>query len=267
MNPSNPGQNKGQPSLSELLSGYLQRQTQDHAEGLASVAVSGEVEPYEAGPVQPIDARPAWEEAVAVITQMKAPGGKTWKAPPAWPQLVAAHAPAFDLALSLGNFPQLVRNLGPLLSAKDLAELRTRTHHQTPEAPALTSWAEQVSASGEFPTLILVVGALRLARQFDLAAHLIARHDGAVPASWRPVWDNEKAALAWHRGEVEDARRLWRAQPESAPVLFNRGMAALFTNQPAEARDLLSRAVAQLPEASAWHHLARLYLTLAEARA
>jgi hypothetical protein len=49
-------------------------------------------------------------------------------------------------------------------------------------------------------------------------------------------------------------------------VLFNRGMAALFLGESADARAALSRAVALLPESSAWHHLARLYLTLAEAR-
>ena len=47
------------------------------------------------------------------------------------------------------------------------------------------------------------------------------------------------------------------------PVLFNRGMAALFTGQPADARADLRRAVEQIPESSGWHHLGRLYLALA----
>ena len=50
-------------------------------------------------------------------------------------------------------------------------------------------------------------------------------------------------------------------------MLFNRGMAALFLGRPAEAREPLRQAVAQLPEKGSWHHLARLYLTLAEMRA
>jgi predicted Zn-dependent protease len=87
-----------------------------------------------------------------------------------------------------------------------------------------------------------------------------------VPAAWRAAWTNETAALAWQRGRVEDAVRLWTALPESVPVLFNRGMAALFLSRPAEARASLAQAAAQLPEDSAWHHLARLYLALAEMR-
>jgi hypothetical protein len=54
--------------------------------------------------------------------------------------------------------------------------------------------------------------------------------------------------------------------PATAPAQFNRGMAALFTDRPAAARPLLKAAIAQLPESSAWHHLGRLYLTLAEMR-
>ena len=52
--------------------------------------------------------------------------------------------------------------------------------------------------------------------------------------------------------------------PANTPVLFNRGMAALFSDRPQEARTALTEAVARLPEAGAWHHLGRLYLALAE---
>jgi hypothetical protein len=41
-------------------------------------------------------------------------------------------------------------------------------------------------------------------------------------------------------------------------------MAALFLGRPVEAATHLKAAVAGLPETSAWHHLASLYLTLAE---
>jgi hypothetical protein len=60
---------------------------------------------------------------------------------------------------------------------------------------------------------------------------------------------------------------LWQAQEASVPVLFNRGMAALFLGRAAQAREPLTQAVAGLPETSAWHHLAQLYLALATARA
>jgi len=77
---------------------------------------------------------------------------------------------------------------------------------------------------------------------------------------------NEEAALAWHRGQAEAASKMWQAQEASIPVLFNRGMAALVLEQTAAAQEALQQAVARLPETSSWHHLARLYLTLADAR-
>ena len=56
-----------QPKLSELMSRYLEQQANAHAAGLATFDPSGEVTPFEAGPVQPVDPRPAWEGAVAVL--------------------------------------------------------------------------------------------------------------------------------------------------------------------------------------------------------
>jgi hypothetical protein len=75
-----------------------------------------------------------------------------------------------------------------------------------------------------------------------------------------------RAALAWHRGEWGRALQMWQDLPDSVPVLFNRGMALLFLGQPARAREALQKASADLPETSAWHHLAQLYLALAALR-
>src|SRR5947209_3432483 len=91
------------PSPAELLAGYLRRQQEADAAGLAAPDLGGEVVPYEAGPVQPIDARTAWEEATAVLSLM-APTQSTraLAAPPNWPALVTGHEPAAGLAFSLG---------------------------------------------------------------------------------------------------------------------------------------------------------------------
>jgi hypothetical protein len=266
MNPLNQSQVKNQPSLTEIMAGFLRRQTDAHRDGLAGIDLSSEVEPYEAGPVQPIDARPAWEEATAALRLTRtASDEKVLKAPPNWPTLVAAHEPAFDLTLSLGNFPQLVRDLHRLLAARDLNVLRQVA--RTPvEVPALVDWSSALAAKPQFPHLLLAVGTLRLARQFERAEEIVSSGDKAVPSQWRSLWENEKASLAWARGDAEAARRIWQSQPESVVVWFNRGMSALFTNRWDEARTALNRAVTQLPETSAWHHLARLYLTLAESR-
>jgi hypothetical protein len=112
----------------------------------------------------------------------------------------------------------------------------------------------------------VTLGVLRMARQFERADQFVQTHEPNVPADWRVAWDNEVAALAWHRGEHEPAAAAWNKQPESVPIWFNRGMAALFLGRVAEARVWLTRAADLLPESSSWHHLARLYLTVADMR-
>jgi hypothetical protein len=254
-----------QPDLTTLLSGYLQRQADAHALGLHT-APFGEVVPYDTGPVQPIDPRQAWTSAVAAA-DLFVPEAKatTWKAPPCWPGLVATHEPTVALALSMGTFPQLVRDLHPLLQVADLTQLRPIATGPL-SVPGLAEWAAEMAKKKEFSQVLLSVGALRLARWFDQAAQLLKDNEAAVPAAWRPAWENEKAALAWQQGRGDEARKLWNNQPTSVPVLFNRGMAALFLGATAEAGGPLDQAVAQLPANGAWYHLGRLYLALAEAR-
>jgi len=130
----------------------------------------------------------------------------------------------------------------------------------------LLDWCQRVAEKGSFPDTILALGSLRLAKQFDRATQLLTRRKDNVPDEWHAVWANEEAALAWHQGRPDDAARLWQAQEPSVPVLFNRGIAELFAGKPTEARAPLSKAVEQIPEENAWHHLGLLYLALAEAR-
>ncbi len=255
-----------QPSLSSLLGRYLQQQAEAHAMGLGITDLHGEVRPFDVGPVQPIDPRPAWEEASAaarclgLVVETQA-----WQAPPQWAQLVAGQEPAAALALSMGNFPQLVRNLHLLMQQPVLSSLRP-VGGSPIVAAGLREWTRQIAQKGQFPQTLLAIGALRLARDFEHAGALLHAQEAVVPAEWRAALANEKAALAWHRGDLEEARNLWNEMPLSTPVLFNRGMVALFSDQPQEARTHLSEAVAHLPEAGAWHHLGRLYLALAEMR-
>jgi tetratricopeptide (TPR) repeat protein len=251
-----------QPSLASLMSKYLEQQRDAQAAGLASCDPSSEVVLYDAGPVQPIDARIAWLEATAVIPLFGQKLDKSCSVPPHWPQLVAAHEPVAALAFCVGNFPQLLRNLQVLLHKTDLAKLLPSASQPT-AAPALLDWSEQASLKPQFPQLLLAVGALRLAKQFERCEALLTKHEGSVPKEWRAAWSNEKAALLWHRGRTDEACKLWESLPDSVPVLFNRGMAALFSGRIDEARAALTQAVSQLPETGAWHHLGRLYLTLA----
>src|SRR5262245_26483828 len=231
----------GQPALADLMARFLGRQSAAHAAGLAA-ADRGDVEPYEAVPVQAVDPRQAWDEATAVLAQF---GGsaKAGKAPIDWPGLVAAQPSHTGLAFAAGNFPQMVRDLGPLYrAAEDLADVAI------PDGPPV---ALEAGSTVEFPQALLTLGSLRLARQWE-AAQKFAKTP--APTKWAAAWGNEAAALLWHRGNKAEALRRWQALPESVPVLFNRGMATLFTGHSAEARIDLRRAVELIPESSGWHH-------------
>jgi hypothetical protein len=259
MTTPNPSDRSAPLDLTELFTHYLRSQASAQAAGLGFPEVSEEVVPHEAVPVQPVDPRLAWTEALAAVSHL-APkvDPRSWPVPPDWPALVTAQEPAVAVAFCLGNFPQLVRNLQPLLAGADPAALRVPPARPV-VLPSLVEWA---AAQHDAPQGLLAAAVLRLARHFDEAARLLRTIDGT--AEWRAIRANEEAALAWHRGRGDEALRLWQGQEASVPVLFNRGMAALFLGQPAAARKALAEVVDQLPENGAWHHLGRLYLTLAQ---
>jgi tetratricopeptide (TPR) repeat protein len=252
------------PNLGELFQRYLRQQVGAHAEGLGIAEPAGDVTPYEAVPAQPIEPRLAWSETLFVLRQLAA-AERSLSPVPEWPNLVAFHDPCFSLSFSTGNFPQRVRNLQPLLQAKRLSDLRGRDQ-QPIELEALLEWTRQTIQRKQFPQMLLSVGLLRMCRQFKAAQHVFEQQL-AVPAEMTGAWENEHAALYWEQGESEKAIALWHKQASHAGVQFNIGMAALFTDRPADARSPLQAAVRQLPESSGWHHLARLYLALAEMRA
>jgi tetratricopeptide (TPR) repeat protein len=254
-----PASRPAPPSVADLFLHTLQRQVDAHASGLGYAEPAGDAYPHDAVPVQPVDPALAWQDALAAARILSAAGETSWAAPPEWPALVAQQEPAAALAFCLGNYPQRVRDLHPLLT-REPAALRDGP---APPAhlPALLGWAGQEHAGFE---RLVAAAVLRLARQFDRAGQLLARPSGEP---WQAVHANEVAALAWDRGDAEHALALWQQAPDNACVLFNRGMAALFLGRPAPAAGDLARAAAALPERSAWHHLAQLYLALARARA
>src|SRR5688572_15993607 len=107
-------------NLSDLFTQYLRKQAGASEQGLGFAETTGEVLPHDATPVQPVDPALAWKDAVAAANGT----GRSWEVPAEWPQLVAAQEPAVAIAFALGNFPQLVRNLQPLLTGGDLTKLR-----------------------------------------------------------------------------------------------------------------------------------------------
>lgn len=258
-----------QPSLTDLMARYLQKRADAQAVGIAKF--DGEVTPYEVGPVQPLDPKLAWDEALAVLAYYGPTHVQRRQAPPHWSHLVANHESIVAVAFSAANFPQLMRNfhailgLGGTLAQPKLSELRPVAGRPA-SASELTSWVNEVAHKKEYPQMLLALGTLRLAKHFDTAEAFIRTHDAGIPAGWRTGWENEKAALAWHSGRYEDARKIWDVLEPTEPVLFNRGMAALFAGDSDAAKRHLSAATAKLPVSSAWHHLGRLYLILADLR-
>ena len=121
--PSHTADRATPPPLAELFTEYLKDQTAAQAVGLGFAESAGEVEPYEAAPVQPVDPALAWTDALAAAGHFQT-AQTNWTTPPDWPALVAGQEPAVALTFSLGNFPQMVRNLHPLLAGGDLAALR-----------------------------------------------------------------------------------------------------------------------------------------------
>ncbi len=268
-------------SVTELFGQYLRRQMAAQAEGLGYADPDGQVVPHEAVPMQPIDPRLAWEDALAVFRPLMTvaeslrdsephsrsecsttSGEPSLQAPPDWSSLVAAQEPAVAVAFCLGNFPQMVRDLQPLLTGGDLTLLRPSRGRPLSVSPNLLPWA---NAAGGYPQRLLAVAVLRLARRFEEASELL-KSSLACASGWQALRENEEAALAWHCGKADEALAQWQTQKDSVPVLFNRGMAALFLGRPGDARIALEEAVVQLPDSSAWHHLGHLYLALAAAR-
>jgi hypothetical protein len=244
-----------QPPLDELLKRYLQRQ----AASALPEREPEEVVPYEAAVAQPVDPRLAWNGGLEALRLLVPGVVLDFPVPADWPLLVATPDPMAAVPLATGNFPQLIRRLHPLVHAARLSDLQPAPAAPLP-APDLAAWARRLA--DRFPAALLALGVARLARHFDRADEIVGHH-ATVPRKWHAAWANEESALAWQRGHAEDAYASWQAQSDSPPVLFNRGMAALFLDRPAEARAALEQAVAQLPEAGSWHHLGRLYLALA----
>lgn len=251
------------PSIRDLTLRFLERS--EASPSVFAIAPFGEVEPHEVSVAFHAEPRQAW------LDGLRALGAASYSVktnPPSdWATLLANQAPAADLPLAAGNHPQRVRDLNALLQAKDLSTFREGTPHSTAASITLKNWASRHAREGDFAQALVAGGVLRAAGDFEAAAAVLSDLRVRASAKEQAVLANEEAALLWQRGEWERAAANWQGLPESVVVLFNRGMAALFLNQRAEARGSLRKAIAGLPEDDTWHHLASLYLALAEIRA
>lgn len=236
----------GQPTLQDLMVRFLA--SRSDAASAAVETGEGEVEPHEVAAGFRVDPRAAWNDATATLPK-NTTGSPSVPLPPDWAALVNQPTPAFAVPMAAGNFPQRVRDLQPLLNKFNPAELRPATTHATPGLSGLRNWIEKNAATQP----ILAAGLARFIGDFATAERLL-------PADA----ENERAALLWQRGQTEEALALWNSLPETPSVLFNRGMALLFSGAIAEAKPVIMKAISMIPESSGWNALARLYLAVAE---
>ncbi|VTR98009.1 tpr-repeat protein : Hypothetical conserved protein OS=uncultured planctomycete GN=HGMM_F37F03C28 PE=4 SV=1 [Gemmata massiliana] len=236
-----------QPTIEALMMRFLA--SRSDAGSSAVESGESEVEPHEVAAGFRVDPRAAWHDANYTGVNGSPPAAQL---PTEWAILVGQPSSAFALPMAAGHFPQRVKDLQPLLTKFNPAELRpTGTQGALPAFAGMRTW---IAKNGKTSPLV-AAGLARTLGDFDTAAKLL---DGTTGA------ENEKAALLWQRGKCAEALAAWDAMPESAAVQFNRGMARLFLGQIADARPLLQKAVDAIPETSGWHTLARLYLAVAE---
>ena len=260
MTQPNPNTPPAPPSLADLMVRFLNRPAAD--------LPLGEVEPYEVASGHRVEPRLAWQEAVAALALLNDKAPATINPPGDWAALVNRPESESALPFAAGSYPQHVRDLMPLLQANDLTALRPRPDRagEASVSSTLRNWVAHQTRTSAPAQVLLAAGVLRLANDHDQASRLLNQHRSQASTEWHAAWANEEAALLWTWGRAEEADALWQQQPESVPVLFNRGMAALFLGRSGDARVLLARVVSRLPENGAWHHLGRLYLALAEMR-
>ncbi len=245
------------PRIDDLLARFLARR-QDEPD---AAQFSGDVEAYEAVPAQSVDPRQAWDGGLEALTG-KVPAKNVSKLPTGWATFVAGLESISALPMAAANFPQAVRDLLPLVKSADLSTTLKPT--ASADFAGLSTWVRAAASSGDAAKTLLAAGLLRLSSRFDEAERLL--NAMTILDGWRTAWMNEHAALAWHRGDHATARAAWIKLPTTPATEFNRGMAELFLGNAAAARPHLQAAAEQLPESGGWHHLARLYLALAESR-
>jgi hypothetical protein len=244
------------PSLEKLFSSYLAQ-----SESQVPPSRPGQVEPYDSGVSQPTDAVLAWRGALSGLAGL-AEQGKAVERPADWATLVHEHTSCPAVAMAAGNYPQLMRDLPGLLQADDLADLLAApmTVHDFPD---LLPWADR-AARQSFAGKMLAAGVLRLAGHCEDADRCLREEHNLSKAELQ-ILHNERAVLAWSRGDREAAIRVWACLPVSPVSQFNLGMSKLFT-KPEEAGPALESAIKCLNDDDPWRHLAGIYLALAELR-
>ena len=123
-------------------------------------------------------------------------------------------------------------------------------------------------ASGQFPQRLRDIAGLFASRLEEKVSATPVRASSVHPATLvdSPANINERATSLWLSDHREEAMAVWQTLPAGPVADFNLGMANLMLGSPKRAIPFLQASVESLPETSGWHHLAALYLSVAQIR-
>ncbi len=157
------------------------------------------------------------------------------------------------------------------------AQLALRLFGATPVEKCPPDWSTVVDqtpgrlgiplASGQFPQRLRDIAGLFASRLEEKASASDREFNGLqMPIGDGPVTINERATSLWLSDRREEAMTVWQTLPSGTVANFNLGMANLMLGSPERAIPFLQASVESLPETSGWHHLAALYLSVAQIR-
>lgn len=252
MTPNTPRPRPGlQPTLAELTARFLATKAG------ADSPRDGEVEPHEVTGGFRASARQTWDDAVAVF-RLFGVEAETVPCPPEWASFAGLDGRHVAVPLAAGLFPQQVQDIPALLGSEDLSALRPASPAgPVPGFSALRGWVRQAVRSRSATTLLIASGvAAGLGDWTDAEAALTAA-EPLCPGPWRAIWENQRAAILWLKGRLDEATAWSSAGPVAG---FNRSVAGLFEGGRADF------AAVELPDSSGWSHLAKLYHSVSRCR-
>lgn len=235
-----------QPSLAALTAKYL-------AQSEAIGDLEQDVELHEVQSAFATDPKAAWTEAMAAAKLLGAT--ETAPMPADWAAFVRQSAAVDYLPMCIGHFPQQVSDVSILLS-----ETKAKKSHAEPRG-----WTNKTAKSNAMSALLEAAAARVLGRTADAEKLLRQAEQLADTDALKNLVKNELAALGWSTGDRNRAVALWTELSQTAVGAFNLGVSAMATTHKADARNWFQLAASRLPETSGWHHLAKLYLALAQA--
>jgi hypothetical protein len=243
------------PTLQELLAKYLAQSAE------APVLPVSEVEPHQAALPAWTEPRAVWGEALRTA-QLLLPAQAAWQCEvsAAWAKLLGESGTQGAVTFCLGHVPQLLYDVTPLLTKGRQALKLPEPRPDAGPAPE-----GSLTKNASLPEKFLHTACLRMAGHFAAAEQQLMALAKEGGSEYALLLANERAALAWQRGDVKAAVQLWSTRAEQPVFAFNLGLAALCQGDVTTAATHLKKAAGALPESDPWHHLAHVYLTLAEA--